>query len=178
MNSVLKTHSSRLSYSCSCRIMKSSCIVLKNTNTALAIGVNLKCQLQLCHETHPKHLIFVFDVSDIHPCSALMEAKMETRNHLPYLHGTKEGSHIWRREDTSQGYSVPTREAQFFPWWAFYNSFSYCTTWSVLSHWLKSHMLTLTVPRFLPLKQFIEHPIDNKGPKWLSLPCTLSLSLK
>lgn len=43
MNSVLKTHSSRLSYSCSCRIMKSSCIVLKNMN--LTVTETLLCDV-------------------------------------------------------------------------------------------------------------------------------------
>lgn len=74
MNSVLKMQSSRLSYSCSCKIMKSSCIVLKN----------IKYLVRVSENTLTFSMFFFLSLP------AYMDTEMESESRVSHLHRNRE----------------------------------------------------------------------------------------
>lgn len=143
MNSVLKTHSSRLSYSCSCRIMKSSCIVLKRTS-----------RTSTARKKRESLFLWGFWGGDAQTLETIFHVSMPTQRGLT----SEERGQPVPVSHTGILCSSPWREAS---WTSFC---PYCATWSILPRWFKCHMLTLT------LQLFTVSSNDNKGPEHLSAP--------
>lgn len=125
MNSVLKTHSSKLSYSCSCRIMKSSCIVLKQWTRHLARGWSPRWG----------------DTFHIFINGIIKQLTSEDRRWLvqvtdtAILHSSRGGGVL----SPMNFFTTP--------------AFAHFATCSLLRHWLKSHILALTALPLKPVSQ-------------------------